>query len=207
MRSRRPFLFRSLVSIIDQVLLSGLNFMIGIALIRYASKETYGLYSQLFGVGLLITTLLEAMIGSALTTLSARLTSIDRSTFLARAARIQWAASAIYAVIAGLGVGILVNTLDLSEDPLLLALSFGAFIFTLASREYCRTALFIDLRPDLATKMDFIFVLTTVFGAALIFLAGHVSLTQVISLLAASNGVAAMFYSGSLIREIGRAHV
>lgn len=203
MRSRRPFLFRSLVSIIDQVLLSGLNFMIGIALIRYASKETYGLYSQLFGVGLLITTLLEAMIGSALTTLSARLTSIDRSTFLARAARIQWAASAIYAVIAGLGVGILVKTLDLSEDPLLLALSFGAFIFTLASREYCRTALFIDLRPDLATKMDFIFVLTTVFGAALIFLAGHVSLTQVISLLAASNGVAAMFYSGTLIRGIG----
>lgn len=204
MRSRRPFLFRSMASIIDQVLLSGLNFLIGIALIRYASKETYGLYSQLFGVGLLTVTLLEAMIGSALTTLSARLTPGDQASFVARTARIQWAISAAFAVIAGAGVAILAVTMKLSESPLFLALSFGAFIFSLGSREYCRTALFIDLRPDLVAKMDLIFVLSTTFGATLLFFVDHISVTQIVALLATSNGVAAWLYSASLMRGVGR---
>ena len=79
-----------MASVIDQALLSGLNLLIGLALIRYASKETYGLYAQLFAAGLLTTTLLDALIGTALTTLSTRLASGDRTGFVARVVREDW---------------------------------------------------------------------------------------------------------------------
>lgn len=190
---------------VDQVLLSGLNFAIGIALIRYASKETYGLYSQLFAAGVLSTTLLDALIGSALTTLSARRSVDERVMLVARTLRIQWIASALLAVIAGVGIGVLSATVGLSENSLGLALSFAAFIFALGSREYCRTALFIESRPEIVAKLDAIFVAVAVLGAALLLLVDHVTVTEIMCLLAAANGVVAVLYSADLVKTKGSA--
>ncbi len=188
---------------VDQVLLSGLNFGIGIALIRYASKETYGLYSQLFAAGVLSTTLLDALIGSALTTLSARRSVDERVTLVARTLRIQWAASGLLAVMAGVGIGVLSTTVGLSENPLSLALAFAAFIFALGCREYCRTALFIESRPDIVAKLDAIFVAMTVLGSALLLLVDHVTVTEIMCLLAAANGIVAVLYSTDLVNTEG----
>lgn len=188
---------------VDQVLLSGLNFGIGIALIRYASKETYGLYSQLFAAGVLSTTLLDALIGSALTTLSARRSVDERVTLVARTLRIQWAASGLLAIMAGVGIGVLSTTVGLSENPLGLALAFAAFIFALGCREYCRTALFIESRPDIVAKLDAIFVAMTVLGSALLLLVDRVTVTEIMCLLATANGVVAVLYSTDLVKTEG----
>ncbi len=201
MKARRPFLFQSMASIIDQALLSGLNFLIGIALIRYASKETYGLYSQLFGVGLLTTTLLDALIGAALTTLSARLSPDDRVSFVARTARIHWVVSAALAALAGTGVWAFAETLALAESSVALGLAFAAFTFSLASREYCRTALFIRSHSDVVAKLDLVFVVLTLLGATLLLLVDNITVTEIICLLATSNGIAAALYSRSLVRD------
>lgn len=188
---------------VDQVLLSGLNFGIGIALIRYASKETYGLYSQLFAAGVLSTTLLDALIGSALTTLSARRSLDERVMLVARTLRIQWAALGLLAVMAGVGIGVLSATVGLSENPLSLALAFAAFIFALGCREYCRTALFIESRPDIVVKLDAVFVAATVLGSALLLLVDHVTVTEIMCLLATANGVVAVLYSTDLVKTEG----
>ena len=203
MKTKRPLLFQSLASAVDQVLLSGLNFLIGIALTRYASKETYGLYSQLFAAGLLTTVLLGALIGTALTTLSVRLPPAERLILVARAARIQWAASAVLAVISGVGVSVLAAELNFAENRVYLGLSFAAFVFALGSRENCRSALFIHLQSENVAKLDFIFVFVTLIGAAYLWLMGHITVASILCVLAISNGIAAIFYSFSLVRSAG----
>ena len=203
MTAKRTHWVKYSASIIDQALLSGLNFLIGLALIRFATKDTYGLYSQLFGVGLLITTLLDALIGSALTTLSARLAAGERVLFVARAARIQWGASAVMALLTGVGVGVACAVLELSAKPVLLGLSFAVFAFALGCREYCRTALFIESRPEAVAKLDLVFVLVSVVGALSFLLLDQIEVHQIFFLLALSNGSAALFESAFLWRNAG----
>jgi O-antigen/teichoic acid export membrane protein len=190
-----------MASVIDQALLSGLSFLIGLALIRFASKETYGLYSQLYGVGLLTTTLLGALIGSALNTLASRLPADERLRFVARTARLQWLASSLLAVIAGLAVGAITSMVELTKSPVLLALSFTAFIFAQGCREYCRTALFIESRADAVARMDLVFVLTTILGASVFLVDGDISVPLIFFLLALSNGIASLWYSATLWRS------
>lgn len=193
-----------MASVVDQALLSGLNLLIGLALIRYASKETYGLYTQLFAAGLLTTTLLDALIGSALTTLAARLPADERGGFVARAARIQWVASGLLAILAGFVVGGLVKLLDLPASPAVLGLSFSAFIFAQGSREYCRTALFIESRADAVAQMDLVFVVTTILGATTLLLVDDIGTPQIFFLLAIANGVASAAFSSTLWQTAGQ---
>lgn len=203
MAEKRVFLFRSLASVIDQALLSGLNLLIGLALIRYASKETYGLYAQLFAAGLLTTTLLNALICTALTTLSVRLPDGVRISFVARVARIYWVASALLAVVAGVGVGIAVQWLELPSSPVALGFAFAAYTFAQACRQYCRSALFIESKASAVVKMDLVFVLATVLGSLLFGLMVDFGAQHIFFVLAIANAVASLAVSSDLWRNAG----
>jgi O-antigen/teichoic acid export membrane protein len=115
--SGKRFLFSSIASIFDQALLSLLNFIVGIALIRLASKEAYGLYTLLFSAGLLSTALLDALIGSALSTIAPRLPDQERTDLISRVARLYWAASLGVALLFGLGADIGARSAGFTENP------------------------------------------------------------------------------------------
>jgi O-antigen/teichoic acid export membrane protein len=63
---------RSIASVLDQAMLSGLNFSAGLYLISTVPKGAYGLYVQLFAVGVLFCGVVDALIAHALTHLSSR---------------------------------------------------------------------------------------------------------------------------------------
>lgn len=196
---RRRFLFRSVASIFDHMLLSGVNFLIGLVLIRFATKETYGLYSQLFGVTILTTSLLEAMIGTALTTIAARVSDTERVFLVARAFRLQMVIALAFATVCALGVYVVSLYHPLAESAAGLALAFFALILTLSCREYCRTALYLQSRPEVVATMDVAFVVMTMLGGAAVFVWGHASVTGVITLLAVTNGLAASYFAFHLL--------
>lgn len=195
MKQKHLFFFRSVASIVDQVLLSGLNFAIGIALIRYASKETYGLYSQLFAGSLLATTLLGALIGAALTTLATRLEPEKRRALVANNLRVQWTASMVFALFACIGVSVLSFITVLGESPWLLAITFGGFIFTSGCREYCRTAFFIESKTEIVVILDAIFVCTTIIGGSCLLWLGEITTINIMGILSLTNGIVAIIYS------------
>ena len=85
----KPFWTHSLLSVVDQVLLSGLNFAVGMCLIRFGSKSDYGLYSQLFAASLFAVGLLEALIGSPLTTLAPHMPAPQQALAIRRLQRWQ----------------------------------------------------------------------------------------------------------------------
>ncbi|QDL53400.1 lipopolysaccharide biosynthesis protein [Rhodoferax aquaticus] len=192
----------SAISVVDQLLLSGLNFLIGVALIRFAAKETYGLYSQLMGAGLLSTTLLGALVCTALTTLAMRLDEHARRQMVARVARLQWLIAGVLAVVAGVAMGILDEVLDLHENPFLLAGAFALWIWALAAREYCRTALFIEGVPEKVASVDFVFVVLTLLGGVGLYWLERVTVTEIIFVMALSNALAAALPSVGLVRRL-----
>ena len=76
---------RSLASIADQAMLSALHFGIGVYLISFAAKEVYGLYVQLFAVGVLLCGVIDAVIGNGVANLSSRVSADALSEALADA--------------------------------------------------------------------------------------------------------------------------
>lgn len=196
---KRKFWFRSTASIVDHMMLSGVNFLIGLVLIRFATKETYGLYSQLFGVTILTTSLLEAMIGTALTTLAARVTDAERVFLVARAFRLQMVIALAFATACGVGVYALSFYTPFVESVGGLALVFFALILTLSCRECCRTALYLQSRPEVVAVMDLGFVASTVLGGVAVLVFDHASVTGVIALLALTNGLAAAYFAAGLL--------
>lgn len=202
MKAERSFAFNSAISVFDQLLLSGLNFLIGVALIRYATKETYGLYSQVMAAGVLSTSLLGALIGTALTTLAMRLEPVARSHMVARVARLHWFAAAIWALVASVAIGVLDVLLQLHESPLPLALAFGLWLWTLGAREYCRTALFIEGAPEQVASVDFAFVVLTMVGAVALLWVDRVTVAEILFVMALANGLAALLPSLVLLRKL-----
>lgn len=190
---------------IDQMLLSGLNFLIGLVLIRFATKETYGLYSQLFGVSVLAASLLDATIGSALTTLIARRSEAERQGFVARTFRLQMVASGVFALVCGLGILGLAKFIELTDNAEGLALAFAVFIFALSCREYCRTAFFVEARPETVAVMDMFFVALTLLGGSVIFFFDQVTVISVICLLALTNLLSAAMYGRQLFSHTNAA--
>jgi O-antigen/teichoic acid export membrane protein len=196
---KRLFWFRSAASIVDHMMLSGVNFLIGLVLIRFATKETYGLYSQLSGVTILTTSLLEAMIGTALTTLAARVTDAERVFLVARAFRLQMVIALAFATACGLGVFALSLYTPFVESASGLAVAFFALVLTLSCRECCRTALYLQSRPEVVAAMDLGFVVATMLGGAAVLVWGHASVTGVVALLAVTNGLAAGYFAVKLL--------
>lgn len=181
-----------MASVIDQMLLSGLNFLIGLALIRLAAKETYGLYSQLFGLGILATTLLESLIGSALTTHAARVPDDERLALLARVFRLQMMAAGALAVVFAVGLMLSTYWVSFTEPKAPLALAFALVILSQGCREYCRTAMFIQSDALGVLRMDATFVMASIVLGAAYLWSGHVSVAGVLAVLALCNLVGAV---------------
>lgn len=186
-------LSRSVLSLIDQVALSGLNFVIGILLIRLVSKDEYGLYTTLFSAGILASTLLDALVGTTLTTLAGPLDGPQRQGLLARALRLQGWASMGLGGLMGLGTGAWAahNGMPIPE-LITLALSFGGYVASLGLREYCRTAGFLAPQADAVLRVDLVFVGTTVTAGLLVWAWGHVSVPGVLTALTLANALASV---------------
>ena len=191
-----------MLSLIDQALLSGLNLAVGIVLIRYASKETYGFYTLLAAAAVLSTTLIEALIGAALTTIATQMEQGERSAIVSRVARLQWASAAMVAVLFGIGSGFSAHAFALPDSPYLIGISFFVFIASLGIREFCRTALFIDSRTASVTKLDALYVLLTMSAAGiLLFTSQPVTVSKIMLIFASANFISAIPQSTRLWRQ------
>lgn len=196
MTSGKRFFFSSIASVFDQALLSLLNFVIGITLIRLASKEAYGLYTLLFSAGLLSTALLDALIGSALSSIAPRLPDIERTALISRVARIYWVACIGAALIFGFGADLGSRSAGFAENPEAVGASFALFIAALSSREFCRTAYFTESNAVAVAKLDSLFFLLTIVSAATyLAFADAVTIVGTMLVLAFSNGLAGLIFS------------
>ncbi|MBS7811745.1 lipopolysaccharide biosynthesis protein [Roseococcus pinisoli] len=130
-------------SILDQAWLSMLNLTLGLILIRLASKDDYGIYTQLYVAGIFAAGIGEALITSPLTTLASTYPEDQRRAMVGHLDRFQGRLSTIVALLFGLGCAAVTNWAQMGQ-PLWLGLGFAFYVKTNAIREYRRSSLFIE---------------------------------------------------------------
>lgn len=194
---------RSITSVVDQALLSGLNFLVGLYLIAAVPKDAYGLYVQLFAVGVLSCAVLDALIANALANLSSRLSSDEMATKVVSA---QLLARLLGFVLALVGMGLaygLQSGVQHGMGRLQLAFAFGCYLAALSFRDFKRVLLYLEQRTLDVMKLDGIFVAGALLGGLGLHLAGIVSLLSVLLVLTLAN-LLALFLTASKISSFSR---
>ena len=183
----RRFLTGSAIGVVDQALLSALNFGVGLAFIRVSSKSEFALYTLMATALLLFQSIQNAIINApAATLISAAPTPGDRMAALAAARHLQaWmlvvvvSISAMAAVVSALG--------DHRSWAALIAAACVCALGVL-SREYARAMHYLEGNPLRALKSDALYVALALTGGGLLIAQDLVSATHVLVVV----GVAAL---------------
>lgn len=189
-RGVRFMIKRSIASVLDQAMLSGLNFSAGIYLISNVPKGAYGLYVQLFAVGVLFCGVIDALIAHALTNLSSRRSPDVMALKIVMAQSIARLMAVLLALLGGgLALGLQWEAADQTERWRV-ALAFAAYVCTLAFRDFKRVLLYLDQCPFEVLKLDGVFVVLAVLGGLGLHVIDHASLESIFVLLAFANTTA-----------------
>jgi len=189
---------RSIASVVDQALLSGLNFFIGIYLIANVPKESYGLYVQLFAAGVLICGTLDALIANAIANFKTRM---DDEGVLVRTGKAQFLGRLLGGGLALLS-GLLAYWLQPDATGLWdrygLVLFFVIYVVALVFRDFKRVILYLSQQSVLALRLDILFLALAVAGGWGAHFYAKVSLPFVFAILAMANFLAAMLTPGAV---------
>ena len=203
MTFHKKFLSASVLSVIDQGMLSALNFLIGAVLIRLATKEEYGLYGQLYSGGLLAGLIVDSWIAGPLTTVASAVHASTRKNLLRR----YWAKQIFWTVLMGLTAFLIVEFVPAAthhaDKALLLGAAFGAYVIGNGLREYGRTVGFImsDIRSVL--RQDIVYVVAVLGGLAWLYHAGEMAVAPIMFMLAGCSVLCALFGRQRLIQLTG----
>jgi O-antigen/teichoic acid export membrane protein len=183
---------RSIASIVDQALLSALNFGIGVYLISYAAKDVYGLYVQLFAVGVLLCGAIDALIGNGVANLSSRVSEQELSEAVADAQVLARAMGLCLGALSFVGAWVLLAQDGHSGNGWATSLSFAAYIVSLTFRDFKRVSLYLGQRATEVLRLDFSFTVCAVAGGTLLHASGKATVGQVFAVLCAANAIATL---------------
>ena len=143
------------ISLVDQALISGVNFLTAVILARYMSPSDYGVYVLAFGVYLFVNNVHYALITTPMTVLGAPLEGDQLRSYLSSLGLIQIA----FGGIATAALLILVAVLHhLSFGPVVLSTFLGTAlaVFAFQGQAFFRRILFTRIRPEGALLNDFV---------------------------------------------------
>ena len=153
-----PIIVKSFIASMDQALLSLVNFLIGIILIKWTSKIDYGYYSTAFPVMLFMISLQNAVINGPLAVLLISKKGEDKERYTSSLGFGQYIV-VIPAVVLGLVcIYFLRNTLlDQGKAPV--AAAVCAASIGILWREYTRSYHFAEEQPLKVLNMDVLYVI------------------------------------------------
>jgi O-antigen/teichoic acid export membrane protein len=144
------------VSVLDQLLLSALNLLIGAAFVVLSPKEEYGNYVLVFGFLLLLSSIQNALVNTPLTANGSKLTGEARARFIEGMYGVQTAACVVTALV--LGVGVWLWPVGDRHGHLVLAAATVVAVFGSWMREFRRTEGFLEQRPTSVLWGDLAYV-------------------------------------------------
>jgi len=151
----------TIISVIDQALLSALNFGLSVLLIHYASKQEYGLYSQLINLQPFFSPLHAGIFVSAFLALAAKMDAREFSAYQSRIARVELGASITMCVIV-VGIISLGAKYFGFNISFMTCLAFGLALIGLWWREFVRQIQFARMKHVLTLKIDATYCVVTV---------------------------------------------
>ncbi|MBC3909448.1 MULTISPECIES: lipopolysaccharide biosynthesis protein [Undibacterium] len=183
----KKFLSSSIVSVIDQGMLSALNFVIGILLMNLVSKDDYGLYGQLYAGGLLVGLIVDSWIAGPLTTVASSVQGDTRKSLL----RHYWYKQIAWTLAIGSLAFVIVEFVPAathySDKSWLLGAVFATYLFGNGIREYGRTVGFIQSDIISVLRQDVLYVGLVSIGLVTLYFNQLFDLVTVFVLLALSS--------------------
>ncbi|MFZ6751873.1 lipopolysaccharide biosynthesis protein [Undibacterium sp. Dicai25W] len=195
----KKFLSSSLLSVIDQGMLSALNLLVGALLIRMVDKNDYGLYGQLYAGGLLAGLVVDSWIAGPLTTVASAVHENTRKLLLRRYWFRQIFCTLLMGGLAFLIVEFVPAATQHANKSWLLGSVFGLYVIGNGLREYGRTVGFIQSDIRSVLRQDFVYVLAVITGLAALMFYQHIDLISVFSVLMGSSFLCALFGRERLI--------
>ncbi|WPB56115.1 hypothetical protein [Xylophilus sp. GOD-11R] len=186
-RPGRRLLLDSFASLLDQGVLSALNLVLGLVLIRLTAKESYGLYAQLYVAGIFTTTLLDALVTGPLTTLAPGLDDARRRALVGHLDRYQRQLAAGLAVVSGAVAGGVVAWLELPAHPVALGAAFAVYVWAGSLREFGRSVGFVEGHARAVLRMDAWYAVAVTVSIGLLAALDWMSLPAVMLALGLSN--------------------
>lgn len=148
----------AVVAILDQAMLSATNLLIGLSFIRLADKTDYGIYTQLFGVLLLMQSVQEALINGPMAAMAPKRRARGLQAITAILFRLQLLISMVLAVLAFTGVHVAAWGLDMPALSVEVATPFAVTVFSLWLREFAREYHFLRLSVHATFLVDLLYV-------------------------------------------------
>lgn len=190
--SNKSLIRHSLIASVDQAVLSGLNFLISIILIKSVSKAEFGYYSIALPISLFLISLQNAIVNTPLTVLLANKKEEEKNRYIAALGLGQF-----WAIIPGVLLGLLAFMVlrffnwDATQSAIVAALSLAAT--GLLSREFIRTWHFAEEKPGQVLKLDILYVVIFLGAAGLIYWCLQLSVFWIFVLLGFSGLLVALF--------------
>lgn len=186
-RTGRRLLLDSFASLIDQALLSALNLALGLVLIRFTAKESYGLYAQLYVAGIFTTTLLDALVNGPLANMVAGHEEGRRRELIANLDRYQRRLAAGFALLSGVLAAGVVGWLRMDEHPLAMGAAFAVYVWAGSLREFGRGVGFVEHRARAVLRMDVWYAVAVVGSIGVLAWIDQMHLPLVVLALGLSN--------------------
>lgn len=192
MNQRRVLLSNALAGMIDQALLSALNFAIGLLFIRLASKEEYGLYTQFFGLLMLSQSLQNALTNSPLIALGAKLSDARMRTLSEHLLRLQTWVSLVLGAVSIVGVWLTDQFAHVPQLEMSVALGFVCALVGQWLREFARHYHFLNMRPHAALLTDILYGASLVCGLVITVLWLEVTTTWLLLVMGIASAIAGL---------------
>lgn len=190
-------------SLIDQCLLSGVHFAVGLTVLRLASKTDYGVYVLCWSALMLLSGLHNAFVNSQLTVRAAGLPRQQQDSIVLSflKAQLAWYVPAV--AVALLGIGGLAVLQPAVGDIALAAGSVIVAFCGVALREFVRSVLMLtlDARRVLFVDLSYAIVLCTLVAVCAMFLPHRCLANASVASLGAASLIAALPGIVSILRE------
>lgn len=174
-KKNKRFLSGIHASLADQVLLSLINFAVGMIFIRYASKHEYAIYSQVYALVFLTSIMQNALINSPALTLLPQEMPINRGRLAGSFFVLQAVLSLGIAFVFAVLINYFPHFMSFDSSTVWLVAATSLTIWIVWLRDFVRNQLFVGLRVIDCLKLDFFYFLLNCIVFMGLILNGHVS--------------------------------
>jgi O-antigen/teichoic acid export membrane protein len=173
-----------------------MNFVIGIVLIRWASKTVYGEYSLAFAIILFITSIYNVLINLPINITGVKIAKVNRYTFIGSHCIV------LYITVIPIALLALVLLYIIPESILPIERITASVLFISAigilSRELVRTLNFVDLRTNYVLYTDLLYVTLLSASIAYLFFQSAFNASTIIGAMGVSSAIAAVVFLKSV---------
>ncbi|PAD44029.1 Uncharacterised protein [Niallia circulans] len=193
-KNKTNLVTKAVYTVVDQGVISAVNFLIGLSFIYFSTEEEYGLYTMIMGVFMLLTNLQNALINTPMIVLSPKM-SCERANQFRKSMFYVLQLMIVPVIIALFFVNLILNNEGLKLGFFIcIALS----MFFLLYRDFFRAEEYSKLQPQKALRRDMLYSFLSLILIAFLIRLGYLNALSALLII----GFNSLLVSIAKIKEI-----